>query len=92
VKELDAGTVLAAKMRLQVLDGTTVVGCWKRGAIRRCSGGKAGTWITFPGRRTDVIAWAARYADVRLTFQATIVAGTSSLRLRAPVTVQLPPP
>jgi hypothetical protein len=90
VKELAAGSLLAGRMRLQVLDGTTVVGCWKRGRIRACSGANAGTWISFKGRRTGVIAWQARYATLRLTFQAIVVAGTPPLLLRAPVTVQLP--
>ena len=88
VKELAEGTLLAAKMRLQVLDGSTVVGCWKKGTIRRCSGAEAGTWISFQGRRTGVIAWGARYAEMKLTFQAVVVAGTPPLHLRAPVTVQ----
>ena len=90
VKELAEGSLLAARMRLQVLDGTTVVGCWKRGRIRTCSGASAGTWISFQGRRTGVIAWQPRYAKLKLTFQAIVVANTPPLLLRAPVTVQLP--
>jgi hypothetical protein len=89
VKSRD-GKPLAAKMRLQILLGTTVVGCWKRTAIVPCTGASAGTWIRFKGKRTGVIRWPAQSAGVKLTFQAVVVAGTRSLRLRAPVTVQLP--
>ena len=85
-----AGNPLAAKVRLQLLRGARVVGCWKTTAMVRCSGARAGTWITFKGKRTGVIAWPARSAGVRLIFRATVVAGTQALRLRAPVTVRLP--
>ena len=84
------GKPLAAKMRLQILLGPTVVGCWKGTAMTACTGANAGTWIRFKGERTDVIRWPAQSAGVKLTFQAVVVAGTRSLRLRAPVTVQLP--
>lgn len=81
---------LAAKVRLQILLGTLVVGCWKGSAMAPCSGANAGTWISFKGKRTGTIIWPAQSAGVKLTFQATVVAGTRSLKLRAPVTVQLP--
>ena len=85
-----AGNPLAAKVRLQLLRGARVVGCWTTTAMERCSGARAGTWITFKGKRTGVIAWPARSAGVRLIFRATVVAGTQALTLRAPVTVRLP--
>jgi hypothetical protein len=85
-----AGNPLAAKVRLQLLRGARVVGCWKTTAMVRCSGARAGTWIAFKGKRTAVIAWPARSAGVRLVFRATVVAGTQALTLRAPVTVRLP--
>lgn len=85
-----AGKPIAAKVRLQILLGTLVVGCWKRTAIVQCSGASAGTWIAFKGRRTGVITWPAQSAGVKLTFQATVVAAGRSLKLRAPVTVRLP--
>jgi hypothetical protein len=85
-----AGKPLAAKARLQILVGTLVVGCWKQAAIVQCSGATAGTWIPFRGKRTGVITWPAQSAGVKLTFQATVVAAGSSLKLRAPVTVHLP--
>jgi hypothetical protein len=89
VKDRD-GNPLTAKMRLQILLGATVVGCWKQTAMTACSGANAGTWISFRGKRTGVLRWPALSAGVKLTFQAIVVAGTRSLRLRAPVTVQLP--
>jgi len=85
-----AGKPLAAKARLQILFGTLVVGCWKGAAMTQCSGANAGTWITFKGKRTGTLTWPAQSAGVKLTFQAVVVAGGRSLRLRAPVTVQLP--
>ena len=85
-----AGKPLAAKVRLQILLGTFVVGCWKRTAIVPCSGDTAGTWISFKGKRTGVIRWPAQSVGVKLTFQATVVAMSRSLKLRAPVRVQLP--
>ena len=44
----------------------------------------------FTETRSGVIRWRAASAGSKLTFQAVVVAGTRSLRLSAPVTVQLP--
>jgi hypothetical protein len=85
-----AGRPLAARVRLQALRGNLVVACWKAGAMRRCSGAAAGAWIALKGRRTGTIRWPASSVGTKLAFQATLVAGTRSLRLRAPVTVRLP--
>lgn len=85
-----AGKPIAARVRLQILLGTLVVGCWKKTAMAECAGTNAGTWIAFKGKRTGVLTWPARSAGVKLTFQATIVAGARSLELRAPVTIRLP--
>jgi hypothetical protein len=85
-----AGKALTARMRLQVLSGSTVVRCWKRTRLVVCSNAGAGTWIAFTGRRTGVIRWPAQSAGEKLTFQAIVVSGTRSLRLRTPVTVRLP--
>jgi hypothetical protein len=89
VKSRD-GRPLPAKVRLQILRGPSVVGCWKRTALVACSGETAGTWIRFAGKRTGVLRWPARFAGTQLTFQAIVVSGTRSLRLRAPVEVQIP--
>lgn len=75
-------------MRLQILFGPTVVGCWKGTAMTQCSGANAGTWIVFKGRRTGIITWPAQSLGIKLTFQAVVVAETKTLRLRAPVTVR----
>ncbi|MGH3128728.1 MAG: hypothetical protein ACRDPX_12485 [Gaiellaceae bacterium] len=85
-----AGKALAAKMRLQVLSGSTLVRCWKRTRLVACQNAGAGTWISFKGKRTAVIRWPAQLAGMKLTFQAIVVSGTRSLRLRAPVDVRLP--
>ncbi|MBM2823296.1 MAG: hypothetical protein HW413_2042 [Thermoleophilia bacterium] len=84
----DSGKPVTAKMRLQILLGSTVVGCWKGTAMTQCSGANAGTWIAFRGRRSGVITWPAESVGIKLTFQAVVVAQTRTLRLRAPVTVQ----
>ena len=82
------GKPLAARMRLQILLGTAVVGCWKRTAMAPCTGVNSGTWIVFKGVRTGVITWPAQSAGVKLTFQAVVSAAGKTTRLRAPVTVQ----
>lgn len=79
---------IVAKMRLQILFGGLVVGCWKGGAMTQCTGATAGTWIKFKGKRTGVITWPAQSVGVKLTFQAVVVVGTRTLRLRVPVTVE----
>ncbi|HJR96094.1 MAG TPA: hypothetical protein VJ807_11740 [Gaiellaceae bacterium] len=85
-----AGNALPTRMRLQVLSGGTVVRCWKRTRLVACATAGAGTWIPFTGKRTGVIRWHAQLAGEKLAFQAIVVTGTRSLRLRAPVTVRLP--
>ena len=84
-----AGKPVAAKVRLQILLGKLVVGCWKARAMVQCSGAKAGTWISFRGKRTAAVTWPARYSGLKLTFQAIVVAGIRTLRLRAPLRVRL---
>ena len=82
------GKPLAARMRLQILLGTTVVGCWKGTEITACTGSNPGTWILFKGKRTGTLTWPVLSVGQKLTFQARVVAGGKTLRLRAPVTVQ----
>ena len=86
-----AGKPLAARMRLQILLGPTVVGCWKVTAMTQCTGANAGTWIAFKGKKTGVLTWPAQSAGIKLTFQAVVVVDSKLLRLRAPVTVQSAP-
>lgn len=83
-----AGKPLAAKTRLQILVGTTVVGCWKGGRMAQCLDGSLGSWIVFKGKRTGVLTWPAQSAGVKLTFRAIVVAQKRTFKLRAPVTVQ----
>jgi hypothetical protein len=86
-----AGKQLAAKVRLQILDGRRVVGCWKSTAMVRCTGDRAGTWIAFMGKRSATIVWPAFPGTGRLEFRAIVVTGSRTLRLRAPVNVQARP-
>lgn len=83
-----AGKPLAAKMRLQILLGETVVGCWKGGAMVQCFSQTGGEWINFTGKRSGVLDWPAQSLGVKLTFQAVVKAARQTRKLRAPVTVQ----
>ena len=83
-----AGKPLAAKMRLQILLGTTVVGCWKGGRMAQCLDGSLGSWIVFKGKRAGVLTWPAQSVGVKLTFRAIVVAQKRTFKLRASVTVQ----
>jgi len=82
------GKPLAAKMKLQILFGTLVVGCWKRTAIAQCTGTSPGTWIAFKGKRTGTLTWPQASVGQTLTFRAVVVASGRTVKLRAPVTVQ----
>ena len=86
-----AGKPLAARMRLQILLGATVVGCWKGGQMAQCLDGSLGSWIPFEGKRTGVLTWPAQSVGVKLTFRAIVVAQKRMFKLRAPVTVQAKP-
>jgi len=82
------GRPLAAKMKLQILFGSLVVGCWKGGAMTQCTGASPGTWILFKGRKTGTLTWPAESVGSKLRIQAVVVAGGKTLKLRAPVTVR----
>ena len=81
------GVPLVAKMKLQLLLGQTVVGCWKGGEMVQCFSRTAGDWIAFKGKRTGVLRFPAQAVGVALTFQATVRASGQVRRLRAPITV-----
>ncbi len=83
-----AGKPLAARMRLQILVGPTVVGCWKGGQMAQCLDGSLGSWIVFTGKRSGVLTWPAQSVGVTLTFRAIVVAQKRTFKLRAPVRVQ----
>jgi hypothetical protein len=86
-----SGAPLAARMKLQLLLGQTVVGCWKAGAMVQCFGQAAGDWIGLKGKRTGVLRFPAQSVGVKLTFRATVRASGQVRRLRAPVTVKPAP-
>jgi hypothetical protein len=86
-----AGKPLPARMRLQILLGQTVVGCWKSGAMVQCFSQTAGDWIAFKGKRSGILEWPAQSLGVKLTFQATVKAAKQTKKLRAPVTVKSVP-
>jgi len=82
------GVPLAARAKLQLLLGETVVGCWKAGAMVQCFSQAAGDWIAFRGKRTGVLRFPAQSLGVKLTFQAIVKAQRQTRKLRAPVTVK----
>jgi hypothetical protein len=86
-----SGAPLRAQMKLQLLLGTTVVGCWKGGAMVQCFGANAGEWIGFKGKRSGVLRFPAQSLGVTLTFRATVRVQGQTRKLRAPVTVQPAP-
>jgi hypothetical protein len=86
-----AGKPLAAKVKLQLLLGRTVVGCWEGGEMAQCFDPAAGDWIAFRGKRSGVLRFPGQSVGVRLTFQATVRAQGVLRKLRAPVTVKAGP-
>jgi hypothetical protein len=86
-----SGKPVRARAKLQLLLGTTVVGCWKSGAMAQCTDGAAGDWISFRGKRTGVLQFPAQAVGVRLTFRATVQVQGAMRKLTAPVTVQAAP-
>jgi hypothetical protein len=82
------GKALPAKAKLQILFANMVVGCWKGGRMRQCTGLNSGDPISFVGRRSGIIRWTADSRGVQLTFQAVVTAAGKTTRLRYPVTVK----
>jgi len=82
------GAPLAARARLQLLLGTTIVGCWKGRAMAPCLDGSRGDWVPFRGRRSGVLRFPAESAGPKLTFRAIVRASGQTRTLRAPVTVR----
>jgi len=85
------GVPLAGRVKLQLLLGETVVGCWKAGAMVQCFSQTAGDWISFKGKRSGVLRFPAQSLGVKLTFQAIVKAERQTRKLRAPVTVKPAP-
>ena len=83
----DGAVPARARVRLQILLGGTVVGCFKASAMAACTGAAAGDVLEVTGKRTGVIRWPAESVGVRLTFQAVVMTKIGTLRLRAPVRV-----
>lgn len=84
----DGKTAVPARVKLQILLGAIVVGCWKGGTMAQCAGAAAGDSIVFKGVRTGVIRWPAESAGVPLTFRAVVTARGVTRRLTAPVRVK----
>jgi hypothetical protein len=86
-----SGAPLRASVKLQLLLGETVVGCWKGGAMVQCFSNAAGDWIAFRGKRSGVLRFPAQSVGVKLTFQAIVKVQGQTRKLRAPVTAQPAP-
>ena len=83
----DGAKPARVRVRLQILLGGTVVGCFKASAMAACSGAAAGDLLAVTGKRTGVIRWPAQSVGAPLTFQAVVITKLGTLRLRAPVRV-----
>jgi hypothetical protein len=86
-----SGAPLRASVKLQLLLGETVVGCWKGGAMVQCFSNAAGDWIAFRGKRSGVLRFPAQSVGVKLTFQAIVKVQGQTRKLRAPVMAQPAP-
>ncbi|HJU49038.1 MAG TPA: hypothetical protein VJ689_12940, partial [Gaiellaceae bacterium] len=75
VRTTAAGKPAKATVKVQILLGGTVVGCWKDGKMQPCSGANAGDPIASRGVLSKPIAWTQASRDVALTFQAVVRAG-----------------
>lgn len=84
----EGGKPVAARVKLQIVLGDMVVGCWKAGAMTQCAGKTAGEAIPFRGSRTGVIRWPAESVGAPLAFRVVITASKRTQRLRIPVRVQ----
>jgi len=82
------GKPLPARMKLQILFGDIVVGCWKGTEMTQCTGANPGTWIVFKGKKTGTLTWPLQSVGTKLAFQAVVTAGGKTIKLRKPVTVQ----
>jgi hypothetical protein len=83
----DGTKPVAARVKLQILLGDIVVGCWKSGAMAQCAGKTAGDAISFRAS-ARAITWPAESVGVALTFQAVVTANKRTQRLRTAVRVQ----
>lgn len=88
VKTTAAGKPVKATVKIQILLGATVVGCWQNGKMQACTGAKSGHPIASRGTVSKPIAWTAQSRNVPLTFQAVVTAGGKTQRLRARLTVR----
>ena len=57
VKTAAAGKPVKATVKIQILLGDTVVGCWKSGQMQACQGAKAGDPIPSKGTISKPISW-----------------------------------
>lgn len=88
VKTTAAGKPARATVKIQILLGATVVGCWKGGKMQACTGAKAGDPIPSRGTVSRPIAWTDQSRNIALTFQAVVTAGGKTQRLRAQLEVK----
>jgi hypothetical protein len=79
---------IAARMRLYVLRGPTVVRCLRGGKLVGCKNAARADWLAFRTQRSGVLRWPAALAGRRLVFQAQVKVGPTWIRLRAPVLVR----
>lgn len=88
VKTTSGGKPAKATVRIQILFGTMVVGCWKGGKMQRCTGAKAGDQIHSKGAISKPVRWTAESRHVPLTFRAIVTSGGKTRTLKTTITVE----
>ena len=87
VRTVSGGMPARATVKIQILLGGAVVGCWKGGMMKPCAGPLAGDPIPSRGTVSKPIAWTAQSRGIPLTFQAVVTAGGRTQKLRAQLRV-----
>jgi hypothetical protein len=88
VRTTAAGKPAKATVKIQILLAGAVVGCWKGGKMRACTGASAGDPIASRGVLTKPIAWTQESRNVALTFQAVVRTGARTQKLHVALRVR----
>ncbi len=91
VTATQGGKRVRGTVKLNIVLGTAVVGCWKRGKPLQCASLKGSDALSFYGRRTGIVRWPAEAQGVTLVFQAIVKAKGKRQRFRVPLVIQPAP-
>ncbi len=87
VKTSAGGKPAEATVKIQILLGGAVVGCWKGGKMQPCTGAKAGDPIPSKGTVSKPISWTTQSRNIPLVFQALVTAGGKTTTLKTQLKV-----